>query len=129
MIPTYLVPVLFTFSIQGVLKFKKNNSGAKRLTSTCTQAHHQQSVLVFFVNTKQSYTFRPLTVTIFRENQYLRAYKRYCNLCPSEIIHPEDEKKDGGRNTQKCDETDLEIQFVPRSKHALPRLYKKKQVC
>ena len=30
---TYLVPVLFTFCIQGVLKLKKNNFGAKRLST------------------------------------------------------------------------------------------------
>ena len=34
-----MVPVLFTFYIQGVRKLQKNNSGAKRLIKTKTQGH------------------------------------------------------------------------------------------
>jgi len=41
---TYLVPVLFTFYIQGVLKFKKNNSGAKRLIVQLSHYFHTHAV-------------------------------------------------------------------------------------
>jgi len=41
---TYLVPVLFTFDIQDVLKLKKNNSGAKRLTGVLITEEYDVSV-------------------------------------------------------------------------------------
>jgi hypothetical protein len=41
---TCLVPVLLTFYIEGVLKLKKNNSGAKRLTTL----PHSEGVKIFF---------------------------------------------------------------------------------
>ena len=41
---TYLVPVLFTFDIQSVLKLKKNNSGAKRLIKQSTK--HRSALMI-----------------------------------------------------------------------------------
>ena len=45
---TCLVPVLFTFYIQGVLKLKKKNSGAKGLSTEFYRKPTQTDVTVHF---------------------------------------------------------------------------------
>ena len=50
-IVTYLVPVLFTFYIQSVLKLKKNNFGAKMLNMVYTLLFSLQNAVCFIILT------------------------------------------------------------------------------
>jgi len=69
---TYLVPGLFTFYIKGVLKFKKNNSGAKRLINRAS------SYTLFVIPSRETLvkTTKPHYLTLWQ----LKAIKITCLL-------------------------------------------------
>jgi predicted membrane protein len=55
---TYLVPVLFTFYVQGALKLKNNNSGAKRLIDWRENTVRSHETTLISANTAHVY-FNP----------------------------------------------------------------------
>jgi len=68
---TYLVPVLFTFYIQDVLKFKKNNSGAKRLKRSWCKFNH---MLPFSAKMKNGWSYTSVPPSISMRCEHLQIH-------------------------------------------------------